>query len=154
MSLVQRLSDLATRISTELKAHKTLINGNAADLSALTTTNKTNIVAALNELKALIGSAGAKIDDTATASGTTWSSIKIQGQINTAITNLINGADGANDTLKEIADQVATLVQADKGLLSFAAAQTLTTQQKTQACANLGVGEPETDFVAVFNTGL
>ena len=40
------------------------------------------------------------------------------------------------------------------GLLSFAGAQTLTAEQKTQGCTNLGVGEPETDFVTVFNTGL
>ena len=39
-------------------------------------------------------------------------------------------------------------------LLSFAGAQTLTAEQKTQGCTNLGVGEPETDFVTVFNTGL
>ena len=46
MSLVTRLTDLSTRIATEVKALRTLINGNAADLSALTTTNKTNLVAA------------------------------------------------------------------------------------------------------------
>ena len=154
MSLVTRLSDLTTRIATEVKALRTLINGNAADLSALTTTNKTNLVAALNELKALIPAASVSIDDASTASGTTWSSTKINAQINSAIAALINGAPGASDTLKELADQLAALVQADTGLLSFAGAQTLTAGQKTQGCTNLGVGEPETDFVTVFNTGL
>lgn len=154
MSLVVRLTDLSTRIATEVKALRTLINGNAAGLSALTTTNKTNLVAALNELKTLIPAASASIDDASTAAGTTWSSTKINSQINAAIAALVNGAPGSSDTLKELADQLAALVQADTGLLSFAGAQTLTAGQKTQGCTNLGVGEPETDFVAVFNTGL
>ena len=46
MSLAQRLTDLATRIATEAKALRTLVTGNAADLSALTTTSTTNLVAA------------------------------------------------------------------------------------------------------------
>ena len=154
MSLVTRLSDLTTRIATEVKALRTLINGNAAGLSALTTTNKTNLVAALNELKTLIPAASVSIDDASTAAGTTWSSTKINSQINAAIAALVNGAPGTSDTLKELADQLAALVQADTGLLSFAGAQTLTAGQKTQGCTNLGVGEPETDFVTVFNTGL
>ena len=154
MSLVVRLTDLSTRIATEVKALRTLINGNAAGLSALTTTNKTNLVAALNELKTLIPAASVSIDDASTAAGTTWSSTKINSQINAAIAALVNGAPGSSDTLKELADQLAALVQADTGLLSFAGAQTLTAGQKTQGCANLGVGEPETDFVTVFNTGL
>ena len=154
MSLVVRLSDLSTRIATEVKALRTLINGNTAGLSALTTTNKTSLVAALNELKTLIPAASASIDDASTAAGTTWSSTKINSQINAAIAALVNGAPGSSDTLKELADQLAALVQADTGLLSFAGAQTLTAGQKTQGCTNLGVGEPETDFVTVFNTGL
>lgn len=48
-------SDLAVRIATECKSLRTLINGNVANLNALTTTNKTNLVAAINELKTTIG---------------------------------------------------------------------------------------------------
>lgn len=55
MSLSTNVSDLATRIGTEAKALRTLINGNAADLSALTTTAKTNLVAAINEVDAAVG---------------------------------------------------------------------------------------------------
>ncbi len=55
MSLVTNLVDLATRISTEVKAVRTLVNGNQADLSSLTTTDKTNLVGAINELDAAIG---------------------------------------------------------------------------------------------------
>ena len=154
MSLAIKLLDLATRIATELKAHKTLINGNAGDLSALHTSAKSNLVAALNEVKDALGTAGAAIDDAAVAAGTTWSSSKITTQINASITALINGAPSASDTLKELADQITALAQADAGLLSFAQPQTLSSQQKTQGCANLGIGEPETDFVATFNAGL
>lgn len=55
MSLATNISDLATRVATEAKALRTLINGNVADLSALTTTAKNTLVAAINELDADIG---------------------------------------------------------------------------------------------------
>lgn len=55
MSLATNLTDLATRISTEVKALRTLINGNQVDLSALTTTAKNNLVAAINEVDAAVG---------------------------------------------------------------------------------------------------
>lgn len=53
MSLVTNVTNLATRIATEVKALRTLINGNASDLTALTTTAKNNLVASLNEIKGL-----------------------------------------------------------------------------------------------------
>lgn len=52
-TLETRLRDLATAIGTNAKALRTLINGNLADLSALTTTAKGNLVAAINEVRAL-----------------------------------------------------------------------------------------------------
>ena len=83
-TLVTRISDLATRIAAEIKSLHTLVNGNAADLSALTTTDKSSLVAALNELRSYAVSV---IDDTATSASTakTWSASKITGQINAAI---------------------------------------------------------------------
>lgn len=57
MSLATNVLNLATRIATEAKALRTLINGNAADLSSLTTTDKTNLVAAINEVAASGGGA-------------------------------------------------------------------------------------------------
>lgn len=44
------LQNFATRLSTEFKALRTLINGNQVDLSSLNTTAKNNLVAALNEV--------------------------------------------------------------------------------------------------------
>ena len=52
-TLVTRISDLATRIGTDVKALRTFINGNMADLSGLTTTAKGNLVAAVNEVRGL-----------------------------------------------------------------------------------------------------
>lgn len=158
MSLASNVSTLATRVATECKSIRTLINGNSADLSSLTTTAKTSLVAALNELKSLVdaasAAAGATIDDGTTAAGTTWSSTKISAQITSAITALLNGAPSSYDTLKELADAVTALAQTDAGLLSFAAAQTLTAPQQLQGCNNLGVGDPTTNFVTTFNAGL
>ena len=82
MSLSTNLQTLATRVATECKSIRTLTNGNAADLSALTTSTKTNLVAALNELKAeldsVASSGGATINDASTTSTTqTWSVSKI-----------------------------------------------------------------------------
>lgn len=49
-TLEVRLRDIATRMGTEAKALRTLINSNLSDLSSLTTTAKTSLVAAINEL--------------------------------------------------------------------------------------------------------
>ncbi len=51
MSLATRISDLTTRIATEFKTVKSKISGNVSgDLSGLTTTVKTSLLAAINEL--------------------------------------------------------------------------------------------------------
>ena len=61
MSLSTNVSNLATRIATEVKAIRTLVNGNVADLSALDTTAKNNLVAAINEVKGLLDTAAGDI---------------------------------------------------------------------------------------------
>lgn len=163
--LATRIQNLATRIATECKALRTLINGNTLDLSALTTTAKTSLVAALNELDAdiaaLSASQGATIADGSTGGATTWSSTKIATEIQAAKTALTNGAATALDTLAELAAAIgndanfaATVTTALGNRVRYDAAQTLTAPQKTQACANLGVGEPDTDFASTFSAGL
>lgn len=49
-SLTTRLTDLTTRIATEFKSLRTLVNGNASTNAALKTTAKGNLVAAINEI--------------------------------------------------------------------------------------------------------
>lgn len=105
MSLVTNVTNLATRVATEIKSVRTLVNGNASDLSALTTTDKTNLVNALNELNTAIQSVDltALIDDAATANDTTWSSTKISGEIDAAVAALVDGAPDLLNTLDELA---------------------------------------------------
>jgi hypothetical protein len=190
VSLATNISDALTRVATEIKSVRTLLNGNQADLSALTTSAKTSLVAAINELAtAAAGASG--IDDASTGASSTWSSSKIAsailGLINdgtpsttqvwssqhtsdaiqAAVTNLLNGAPTALDTLKELADAIASdessigsILTGLDNRLRFDAAQTLSAPQQAQGQANLGVpssasvGDTTTDFVAVFQAGL
>lgn len=105
MSLVTNVTNLATRVATEIKSVKTLVNGNSSDLSALTTTDKTNLVNALNELNSAIQSVDLTdlIDDAETAVDTTWSSTKISGEIDAAVAALVDGAPDLLNTLDELA---------------------------------------------------
>ena len=162
-TLVVRISDLATRMATECKSLRTLVNANGVDLSALTTTQKSSLVAAINELKTALDALGTPITISDSTSSTTqvWSSSKVASEITEAKNALTNGAAAALDTLSELAAALgndanfsSTITTALGYRLRFDAVQTLTTGQKTQACANLGIGEPDTDFVTTFNSGL
>jgi hypothetical protein len=130
------------------------LSGRLGTLSGLNTADKTSLVAALNEVKASVPVLSSLINDAATATGTTWSSTKIQTHITAAITALVNGAPGAQDTLAELAAQITALAQTDGGLLSFSQAQTLTPAQQLQGCANLGIGDPAHDYLPAITAGL
>lgn len=169
MSLASNIQTYATRAGGEAKALRTLINGNAADLSGLSTTAKTNLVAALNELKAAVDAAGAgvAIDDAGTGTGVAWSASKIATEINAALSALTSGAPTALDTLNELAAALgddanfaSTTTTALGNRVRVDAGQTLTSQQKTQARTNIDaasatdVGSTATDFVAAFEAAL
>lgn len=168
-----RLTDLATRVATEAKSLRTLLNGNASDLSSLHTTSKSSLVAALNELKSVIdsmaASGGATINDALSASTTqTYSITKIVDLVNTAISAVTNGAPAALDTLNELAASLgndasfAATVTTGLGnrVRVDSATQGLTSLQKQNARSNIDaygsveLGNPDTDLVSVFNTGL
>jgi hypothetical protein len=51
-TLIERLTDAMTLTGVQLKSLRTLINGNVVDLAGLTTTVKTHLVAAINEINA------------------------------------------------------------------------------------------------------
>jgi hypothetical protein len=171
-TLATHISDLSTRVATECKALRTLTNGNAADLSALTTTSKTSLVSALNELKSGLDSAvagsGATINDTSTASTTqTYSITKIRDLVTTSIAVLTAGAPTALDTLNELASALgndasfsATITTSLGNRVRYDAAQTLTAPQKVQVKSNidaygaLEIGDPDTNYVTTFNSGL
>lgn len=171
-TLQVRLENLASAIGGQLKAIRTLVNGNTSDLSSLTTTNKTNLVSALNEVKALadgLAAAGyTTINDASSSSTTqTWSLTKIQTHVTAAINAVLSNAPSALDTLKELADAIgndanfaASVTAALGNRVRVDAAQTFTDPQKAQARTNIGaadasaIGDTDTDFVAVLNTAL
>lgn len=151
MSLETQIISLVNAIGADIKALR-LADG---DLSTLTTTNKGSLVAALNELKTLVGSGGVTINDASTSSTTqTWSAAKSTAAIATAISNLVAGAGSTLDTLNELATALGndpafatTIATALGNRVRYDAAQTLTAPQQAQACANIGVGDPAHNFV-------
>lgn len=150
----ERITALAQAIASDIKA----LTASQGSLTALTTTNKTSLVAALNELKTAIANAS-NINDSATNTSSTWSSDKINTAINNAAAALVNGAGTTLDTLKELADALgndanfaATIATQMGKRVRVDAAQTFTVAEQAQGCANLGIGNPDTDFVAAYNT--
>lgn len=96
MILETRLTELAQAAGTGDKALRVLINGNAADLSQLATTDQTSLVAALNELHAAIATASG-INDGAPSGASVWSSSKTRTEIDAARSGAVADAidDGA-----------------------------------------------------------
>ena len=147
MSLETRIVTLAQAMGADVKA----LTAAQGSLSALNTTTKTSLVAAINELMTLIGSAGASIDDGAGNGNTavTWSADKIFDSIEAAKTavknDLVGGAGAALDSLNELAAALgndpsfaATIATEIANRVRFDAAQTLTSPQQAQARANIG----------------
>ena len=134
---------------------------NQGDLTALTTTAKTSLVVALNELQTGLAAQAAKtiIDDTKFGLTTTYSSDKLTAMVTQVKNDIIGGAPSAWDTLKEIADFIAADQTASASMLAaisnrvrFDAEQTLTAAQQLQACTNIGIGDPTVDLVAAYTT--
>ncbi|WP_137009611.1 hypothetical protein [Aquitalea aquatilis] len=157
MSLATRITELAQAIAADVKSLKAA-QGN---LSVLNTTAKTSLVAAINEVLQLAqaagSSSGAAINDAAASAGSTFSSSHIITLLADLKNQILGGASSALDTLAEIEARfgtdetaVANLLTAVGNRLSFADAQSLTAAQQLQACANLGIGDPTTDFLAAY----
>ena len=158
----QRIISLAQAVGADIKQ----LQANGGVLASLNTTAKGNIVAALNEVLAIAQAAaggGVAINDAATNGATTvtWSADKIFDEIAamraSLKTELVAGAGAALDTFAELATALgndptfaATIATGLGNRVRFDAAQVLTAGQKTQACANIGIGEPDTDFVASY----
>ena len=155
--LTQSINDGFAQITTLLKQVNNTLKSNQGDLLQLTTTQKSSLVAALNEVHASISSSSSISDGTTTTTNT-WSSTKISTEITKAVNNLINGADVSSDTLKELADKITALAQADNGLVSAKISQSFTAPEKLQARNNIDVyskaeiGDINTNFVATINT--
>ncbi len=160
MTLEERLTAIFQAIGTDVKT----LTANQGNLASLTTTQKTSLVNAINELKAAQASASG-INDAAASSSSTYSSTKIDTQIAAAISNIIGGASAAYDTLKELQDLIGADQTNISGILTALgnrvrvdAAQGFTTGQQAQARDNIGaqsaaaIGNPDADLVAIYTT--
>ena len=158
MSLATRIESLVIHVAQEFNDDR----AKAGNLANLTTTDKSNLVAAINELKAAVVSS-AVIDDAHVAATTTYSSNKIVSLLDALKTEILGGADAAYDTLVEIQQLLQNgtsgldaLLAAVNNRVRFDAAQSLTVAEQLQARSNIGavaatdVGNTDTDFVAVF----
>ncbi len=162
MSLATRIESLVIRVAQEFND----VRAKAGNLANLTTTDKSNLVAAINELQAAVVSS-AVIDDAHIAATTTYSSNKIVSLLDALKTEILGGADAAYDTLVEIQQLLQNgtsgldaLLTAVNNRVRFDAVQTLTAPEQAQARSNIGavaasdVGNTDTDFVAVFEGAL
>ncbi|QIG74904.1 hypothetical protein EVC12_269 [Rhizobium phage RHph_I42] len=126
------------------RALRTLITGLATgDLSTLSTQDKSSIIAAINELEDRLTDL---INDADAASlVSTYSAAKIEDRLVEFRNGILGGASAAYDTLIEIQNflqgedsQIAALLTAVGNKVDFAAAQSLTNAQQTQARSNIG----------------
>lgn len=157
----------ATEVGTQIKGLRTLMGL----LSNLTTTDKTSLIAAINEVNAKTAGAGAQIDDVTARTTTVYSSSRTEARITEATaalkSDILGGAGPTVDTLKEIADilassgsDVAALTTALSKRVRFDAAQTLTAPEKVQVNTNIGsvslaqFGDPAATYRDVFLAAL
>lgn len=182
MSFQTRISDLITAIGTDYKQLRTWISGSSSgNLTGLTTTDKSSLVAAINE----VDGATASVPDATTAvkgivelatlaevaTGTdVVRAVTPEGvrQERIAVKNEILGVGvpAALDTLDELAAALgddanfgASITTALANRLRVdTAAQGLTATEKTNGQTNLDVyskadlGNPDTDLVALYTT--
>ena len=162
MSLATRIESLVLRVAQEFND----VRAKVGNLTNLTTTDKSSLVAAINELEATVVPS-AVIDDAQVSATTTYSSTKIVALLDTLKAEILGGADAAYDTLLEIQQLLQNgtsgldaLLTAVNHRVRFDAAQTLTVAEQQQARSNIGavaagdVGDTDTDFVAVFEGAL
>jgi hypothetical protein len=170
-TLEQRIIDLAQAIGSDVKT----LNSTVGVLTNLTTTQKTNLVAAINELQNQVSTLDldSLIDDAAGVGDidVTYSADKIITLLDALKTDILGGIPPSTlDTLQELADyltdnQVAGgLVEQLSQRVRVDAAQNFNAAQQTQARDNIGaaaasalnafitaLGELDHDFVADYS---
>lgn len=182
MSLQTRISDLITAIGTDYKQLRTWITGSSSgDLTGLTTTDKTSLVAAINEVD---GATATVPDASTTVKGVVELATLAEVTTGTDAVRAVTpegvrqerialkaeilgaGVPGALDTLDELAaalgDDASFSASVTTSLANRlridTATQGLTGTQQTNGQTNLGVysktelGNPETDLVALYTT--
>ena len=148
--LIARLNDIMSTMGADVKSlneASATLAAKQGDLSLLTTAEKSNLVGAINEVKALVDGIdlASLIDDTATSGTKTWSSSKIVTEIQAAVDGIIDGAPGALDTINELAaalqdnpDIISTITTALGKTVRVDVAQTFTDAEKAQGRSNIG----------------
>lgn len=183
MSLATQLTDLTTRIATEVKALRTLINGNAADLTALDTTATNNLVTAINEvlvtavtqaemddaiadaIAALVGTAPSLLDtlgeisdaiaDNADFAGTMTTLLAGKQAVDATLTALAGVATAANKLIYATgSDTFATTDFTAYGRTIVAFADAAAARTSIDVYSKTEIGSPTTNFVATFEAGL
>ena len=163
MSLQTQIHSLVIRVADEFKA----VYSKIGNLSSLSTTDKSTLVAAINELKAAIATVAVIDDLTPGSTTTTFSASKIVTLLDALRAQILGGADAAYDTLLELQqalqnDQtgIAALTASIDKRVRFDAVQTLTAPEQLQTRTNIGavasidIGDTTTDFVAIFEAQL
>lgn len=154
------LTEAFSLIAADIKALETAIG----NLATLTTTDKASLPGAINELVSRINTiqlAAGEILDTAGVGDAahTWSADKIITQLNELKNDILGGASTLWDTLQEVevwaADKetlLSQLIGKIANRVAFDAPQTLTDDQKKQACANIGALDPTINWAEVYAT--
>ena len=146
-------SDLATRIKGDIVTLHGAINGSPTtagedtsmiDLSGLNTSAKTNLVAAINEILANVS---ALVDDSGTGADDLWSASQIISFVGMQISNLVNGAGSALDTLQELSAALGN----DANFATTVSDQLATKATIDTTFTRTELGDPTTDFVAVYD---
>ena len=153
MTFPTNITNVLTRIGTEFKSIRTLISGSGTGTVSGLTTTATDLVAAINEVKVTADSAaggGVAINDSATNLTETWSSSKINSDIQAAVNGSIDGAPGALDTLNELAAAINDNASYAAAVTSALAAKANTADLYTQA----QLGAPTTEYVTGFESAL
>lgn len=105
MSLVTNIGDFATRVATEFKAVYSLVGA----LSGLATTDKSSIVAAINEVHDGLGGAGVEIDDVTPAGDKVYSSERTEERLGDKL-------DAADYTAADVLTKIKTVDGTTSGL--------------------------------------
>jgi hypothetical protein len=161
MTLETNIKEALLDIGTDYKTFKTWLFGSTVgSLAALNTSDKTSIVAAINELKANAGSGGAAVQDATSATKGIVRFGTIQEQLDglsetiaatpaglkavaqAVKSELLGGADPAWDTLQELKALVDSAEESDT-----ITALTQTVGNKIDASA---IGNPEADLAAYY----
>jgi len=181
MSLQTRISDLITAVGTDYKQLRTWITGsNTGTLAGLTTTEKTSLLVAINEVNAKPAAVPASETVSGTAELATLAEVATgtdalrivtpagvrQERIAIKAEILGSGVPAALDTLDELAAALAddanfastTTTALSNRVRTDTAAQGLTSVEQGNARTNIDVysktelGNPETDLVALYTT--